>query len=65
LVTGALPSDVAPLKNSTVPVAAAGVTVAVNVTGWPTVEVAGFTASVVVEFAFDTVWEIAVEVLAA
>ena len=38
--TGPVPMEVAPSKKVTVPVAADGVTVAVNVTDWP--EVDGF-----------------------
>jgi hypothetical protein len=56
--TGAEPSDVAPSKNSTVPVAAAGDTVAVIATLPPTTDGFGDVATDVVEEAVFTlcVW---------
>jgi putative methionine-R-sulfoxide reductase with GAF domain len=63
LATGAVPRDAAPSRNCTVPVAAAGDTVAVNVTDCPAVD--GFTeeVSVTLEAALLTVCATAAEVL--
>jgi hypothetical protein len=61
--TGLVPSDVAPSKNSTEPVAPDGVTVAVNVTDWPNVDGFGALASAVLELAGFTVWLCAGDVL--
>jgi hypothetical protein len=61
--TGLVPSDETPSKNSTEPVAAAGVTVAVNVTFWPNVDGFGALASDVLEPAVFTVCECAGDVL--
>jgi hypothetical protein len=56
LLSVALPINVAPSRNCTVPVAVAGVTFAVNVTVCPAVEEpAGTADSVVVELAGFTV----------
>jgi hypothetical protein len=52
--SGALPSDVAPSKNCTVPVAADGVTVAVIVTLCPTTEGFGDVVTAVDELALVT-----------
>ena len=48
-VSGALPSDVLPSKNCTVPVADDGATVAVNVTFWPDVDGLRLEVTVVVD----------------
>ena len=48
LLKPAVPRELTPSKNSTVPVAAEGDTVAVKVTGWPTVDVGDDAAIVVV-----------------
>jgi hypothetical protein len=47
-LSAAVPSELTPSKNWTVPVDAAGETVAVNVTGWPNVDVGADEATVVV-----------------
>jgi ribosomal protein S5 len=52
--SGELPSEVAPSKNSTVPVAADGVTVAVSVTLSPTTDGFGALVTAVVVLAFVT-----------
>ena len=62
-LNGALPSDVAPSKNWTVPVAVAGVTVAVTVTLWPTTDGFGDVVTAVAELAVFTVWVCAPDVL--
>ena len=62
-LTGDVPSDVAPSKNWTVPVAVAGVTVAVTVTLWPTTDGFGDVVTAVVELAVFTVWVCAPDVL--
>ena len=62
-LNGALPSDVAPSKNWTVPVAVAGVTVAVTVTLCPTTDGFGDVATAVELPAAFTVWTCAPEVL--
>jgi hypothetical protein len=54
LVTGTVPSEVAPSRNCTAPVAVAGETPAINVTAWLTVAGLGEAANVAVEAAFDT-----------
>ena len=61
--SGELPSDEAPSKNSTLPVAAAGVTVAVSVTPWPTTDGFGDVVTAVVVLAVLTVWMCAADVL--
>ena len=63
LVSVADPREVLPLKNCTVPVAPAGVTVAVKVTDWPQLEGAGLAESVVVDTTLFTLWGTAAEVL--
>src|ERR1041384_1446671 len=64
-LTVADPSEVAPSRNCTVPVADAGATVAVNVTDCPTAEGFAEEPSVTVEAALFTVCETAAEVLVA
>src|ERR1044071_8674180 len=64
-LTVAVPSDVAPSRNCTVPVADVGATVAVNVTDCPTTDGFADEASVTVEAALFTVCGTAAEVLAA
>jgi hypothetical protein len=61
--TGELPSDVAPSKNSTEPVAEAGVTVAVTVTPSPTTDGFGDDVTAVELDAAFTVCECAADVL--
>jgi hypothetical protein len=65
LASVALPSTVAPSLNCTVPVAVAGVTVAVKVTIWPLATELALVASTVVVFVFVVVMVcvIAAEVL--
>jgi hypothetical protein len=55
---------VLPFKNCTEPVAADGVTVALSVTTWPTVEGEGLDVSVMLALAFTVSWS-ALEALAA
>ena len=62
-LTGDVPSDVAPSKNCTVPVAPDGVTVAVSVTLVPNVDGFGALASDVLVLAWLTVCDCAVDVL--
>jgi hypothetical protein len=61
--TGADPSELAPSKNSTVPVAEAGVTVAVRATLWPVTDGFGELVSAVLLPAAFTVWLCAADVL--
>ena len=64
-LTAADPNTVAPFRNCTVPVAAAGVTVAVNVTACPNVDDAGFAVSTVVVAAALTLTVTTLDVLVA
>ena len=59
----AVPITVPPFRNCTVPVAADGVTVAVNVTVSPGVDELGLADKAVVEFALFTVSVLALDVL--
>jgi hypothetical protein len=61
--TGAVPSDDAPSKNWTVPVALAGVIVAVTVTLWPTTDGFGDVVTAVVLEPVATVWPCTADVL--
>jgi hypothetical protein len=61
--SGLVPSDDAPSKNSTEPVAPEGVTVAVNVTAWPDVDGLSELTSDVLELAAFTVWLCTADVL--
>ena len=63
LLTGTVPSEVAPSRNCTVPVAVDGETAALNVTDWPTVAGLGDAASVLVVAALLTVSVTTAEVL--
>jgi hypothetical protein len=63
LESGDVPSDVAPSKNSTLPVATDGVTVAVIVTLSPTTDGFGDVVTAVVVLALLTVWLCAGDVL--
>ena len=63
-VSAAEPRGVLPLKNCTVPVAPAGVMVAVKVTDWPQLEGAGLAERDVADATLFTVWGTAVDVLA-
>ena len=62
-LSGTLPSEVAPSKNCTVPVAARGDTVAVNVTFCPDADGLAFDDTVVVEAAWFTTCDSTVEAL--
>jgi hypothetical protein len=61
--TGDVPSDVAPSKNSTVPVAEEGAIVAVNATLCPKVDGFGVAARDVELLAWFTVWLCVADVL--
>jgi hypothetical protein len=63
LLAVAVPSDVAPSRNWTVPVAVAGDTVAVKVTGWPNADGFGVALSVTLEEDLETVCVTAADVL--
>lgn len=63
-LTGDVPSETSPSKNSTLPVAVAGVTVAVTATDWPTTDGFGDVATATLLVAALTVCVCAADVLA-